>query len=195
MVGLLTSFHNRCKGTEVFNTSVGASTKENIVNRLAQQLFTWFKSHIPQRLAKRCLGGLSHTFCGRNSLSDTHAHTGIGSVGNHRFDISSIVAYLLIKDSILIALECLPIGQRLLPLFTLGCIFTAFDVSKGGFIRSHHPTTGTHLNREVAEGETSLHRETAYGLAGILHKISRSTAGGHLRHHVEGYILGGHSFA
>ena len=54
-------------------------------------------------------------------------------------------------------LRGLPVSHCLVPLFTLRCIFTALDVLECSLIRSYEATTGTHLDREVAEGETTFH--------------------------------------
>ena len=57
------------------------------------------------------------------------------------------------------------------------------------------PRAGTHLYREVAQRQAAFHREGAHSLAGILHEIARSAAGGHLHHHVERQVFGGDAAA
>ena len=65
----------------------------------------------------------------RNVLRDTHTHTRICSVCNHRFDICRIKMHFFIKRSILVALQRLPICQRLFPFLTCRSIFTTFDAA------------------------------------------------------------------
>ena len=125
-------------------------------------------------------------------LRNAHAHARIGSVGNHRLDISGIKAYFLIEYRIRIAFQRLPICQRLIPLFTFRGVFTSFDILESRFIRGNHTAARAHLYTEVAQSEASFHGQTAHSLSGILHKVARSTAGSHFRHHIERHIFGCH---
>ena len=126
---------------------------------------------------------------------DAHAHTGVGAIGNHRFDVGSVKTHFLVEHGVVIALQCLPIGYGLVPILALRRIFTAFDVGEGHLVGCHHAAACTHFDAEVAQRQAAFHRQTADSLAGIFHKITRGTAGRHLRHHIESEVLGCHSLA
>ena len=127
-------------------------------------------------------------------LCDSHTHTRIRSVGNHRFNISRFETDFFIKHGIIITLQCLPISQGLVPCFALRSTFTSFDIFKSHLIRSNHTTTCTHFNRKVAKGKTSLHCQIADSRTCIFHEVTRSTTGSHLRHHIQSHILCSHPF-
>ena len=190
----LTAFHDRGKCTEILDTAVGASTQEHVINLLAQQRFTRPEAHILHRLHKRCLGGLAHALGSGDVLRDAHAHTRIGSVGNHRLDVGGVEAYFLIEHGILIAFQCFPVCQRLVPRFAFRSIFASLDVPEGRFVRSNHTAARTHFYAEVAQRKASFHGQAAHRLSGILHKVARSAAGSHFGHHIERHIFGGHPF-
>ena len=119
---------------------------------------------------------------------------GIMRARNHRFDICRIKMHFFIKRSILIALQRLPVCQRLLPFLTCRSIFTAFDIFECHFIRCHHTATCTHFYTQVAQRQTSFHSQTANCFSGIFHKITGCTARCHFRHHIKSNIFCRHTF-
>ena len=190
----LPAFHQRSEGAEIFDTAIGTGTEEDIVNLLAQQRLTRLEAHILHGFDERCFFHFAHAFRCRDMRSDGHAHTRIGSIGDHRLNVGCIEAHFLVEYGIVIALQGLPISYRLVPFLAFGCIFASFDVLESDFIRSDHTTTGTHFNRKVAECQSSFHSQAADGFAGIFHEITRSPAGGHFRHHVKRHVLGRYAF-
>ncbi|CDD49491.1 flp pilus assembly protein TadG [Bacteroides sp. CAG:875] len=195
MVSFLTSFHDRSEGPEVLNTSVSTSSQEHIIHFLAQQTFTRLETHVMQGFFKRTLFHVTHTFCSGDMSRNGHTHSRIGTISNHRLDICRIKTNLLVEHGIVIALQRLPISQCLVPFRSFRRIFTTFNVFKGHFVRRNHSSAGTHLDRQVAQGETSFHGQAADSFTGIFHKVTCGTTGRHLRHHIQGYILGCHTFS
>ena len=127
--------------------------------------------------------------------SDPHSHTRISSICYHRFDIGSIKQDLFVKHGIIAALQRLPIGNRLVPIFAARSIFTSFEISKCCFVRSDHTTTGPHFDRQIAQSQTTFHRQTANRRSSIFNEITGRTAGRHFRHEIEGDILRRYPFS
>ena len=177
------------KRTEILNTSVGTSTQEHIIHLGAQQLLSSLKLHIVQGLLKASFGRFSLLGISRNMLSNTDAHTWVGTISNTGLDISSIKCQLLVEHSIVAALQRFPIGHSLVPRLALGCILPTLQVIKRGTVGGDKTATRTHLNREVAQRQSALHTHSFYCRSGILDKIARSTTGGYLCHQVKGHIL------
>ena len=109
--------------------------------------------------------------------------------------IGGVETYFLVENGIVVALQRLPISHSLVPRFALRSIFTTFDVGEGHLVGCHHAAACPHLDGEVTQSQTALHRQAAYGLARIFHEITSGTAGCHLRHHIEGQIFGRHPLA
>ena len=128
-------------------------------------------------------------------MRNSHSHSRISSIGNHRFDICRIKTNLLIEYGIIIALQRLPIFQSFVPRLPLRSTFTPLDIFKSHFVRSHHTTTCTHFDRKVTESKASFHSQITDSRAGIFYKVSGSTACSHLRHHIKRHIFCSHSFA
>ena len=126
-------------------------------------------------------------------MRNSHSHSRISSIGNHRFDICRIKTNLLIEYGIIIALQCLPVFYSLIPCLPFRSIFTTFDIFESHFIRSNHSTTCSHFNRKVTKSKTSFHSQIADCRTCIFHKVTGSTAGSHLRHHVQGNVFRCHA--
>ena len=108
----------------------------------------------------------------RNTLRDADTHTRIRSISNSRFDIFGTEYQFFIKYSVVTTLECFPIGHRLIPSIAFRCILSTFQILKGCLVGSNKTTSGSHLDREVTKRKATFHREVAYDIASILHKIA-----------------------
>ena len=128
-------------------------------------------------------------------LRDTHAHARVGTVGDHRFDILGVEGDFTVEHRILTASEGLPVGHRLLPCLPLRRMLTPLQVGEGHLVRSDESAARTHLDGEVAEGETALHGHVADSRPGIFHEVTRGAGCAHLAHDVERHILRGHTLA
>ena len=84
---------------------------------------------------------LRDTLHSRNTLVNGNTGTGVCSVGDTGLDILGTVGYFLIEDSIIIALQFLPLLNSLIPSLTLRCVLATLQVSKGGLVGSNK--TGT----------------------------------------------------
>ena len=157
VLSLLLSFNQGSESTEVFDTTIGTCAQEYIIDRMTLQFFAWLEAHIVQALLETSLLFLRNLIKSWDILCDTDTHTWVGTVGDAWFDILCLESQLLVEDSVIATLQGLPVSHSLVPLFTLRCIFTTLDVLECGLIRSYETTTGTHLDREVAEGETTFH--------------------------------------
>ena len=182
---LLTALYDGGEGTEVFDASVGAGTEENVIHLCANEFLAWFEAHIIEGFLK---AGIASS---RDTFRDADTHSRVGAIGDTGFDVGGIEGEFLIKHGVRAALQRLPIRHRLVPVFTLGGKLPTLQISKGGLIRGDKATTGSHLDREVTEGEAALHRERSDNIAGVFNKIACCATGGELRHEIEGDILGG----
>ena len=127
-------------------------------------------------------------------MRNSHSHARIGSVRNHRLDIRCIKTDLLIEYGVIIALQRFPVFHSLIPCFPLRSILTSFDIFESHFIRSNHTTTCSHFNGQITKSKTSFHSQIADGRTCIFHEVTGSSAGSHLRHHVQSDIFRSHSF-
>ena len=121
------------------------------------QFLAWLEAHIVETLLETSLLFLWNLIERWDAFGNADTHTRVGTVGDAWFDILCLESQLLVEDCVIATLQGLPVSHSLVPLFTLRCIFTALDVLECGLIRSYETTTGTHLDREVAEGETTFH--------------------------------------
>ena len=104
-----------------------------------------------------------------------------------------MVNNLLVELGIRIAIQLTPLVHLLIPSLTSRSELTVFQVGESHLVWSDHTATGTHLDREVTDGQTLFHRRVADRLTGILHEITRSAAGTHPANDIEGDILCGHT--
>ena len=141
----MTTIHDRGEGTEVFDTSVGAGTEEDVIHFRTYERLACFKLHIIKGFFEASIAR------GRNVFRDADTHTWVGAIGDTGFDVGSIKGEFLIKHGIIATLQGLPICHSLVPGFTFGGELPTLQISKGGLIRSDKATTGSHLNREVTE--------------------------------------------
>ena len=185
----MASLHDRGKCTEVFNTSVGAGTKEYIVNLMTEKLLARLKSHVCKRLLERSLTSLVYLIECRNGLSNADTHTRIGAVSDARLYVGSIKHEFLVEHGIVATLQSLPVSHGLVPILALRSIFATLDIFECCLVGSYKSATRTHLDREIAECESALHRHVAYYVACIFNEISGSTRSGESAHQVESYIL------
>ena len=111
----------------------------------------------------------------RDRFRDADTHARVGAIGDTRFYVSSVEEEFLIKHSIVAALQGLPIGNSLIPSLTLWGILPTLQIIKSGLVRGDEAATGSHLDREVTERKTSLHREVAHHRTRILNKIACCT--------------------
>ena len=121
------------------------------------EFLAWLEAHVVEALLEASLLFLWNLIESWDAFGNADTHTRIGTVGDTWFDILCLESQLLVEDSVIATLQGLPVSYSLVPLFTLRCIFTSLDVLECGLIRSYETTTGTHLDREVAEGETTFH--------------------------------------
>ena len=139
------------------------------------QFLAWLEAHVVEALLETSLLFLWNLIESWDILCDTDTHTWVSTVSDTWFDILGLESQLLVEDSIIATLQGLPVSHSLVPLFTLRCIFTTLDVLECCLIRSYETTTGTHLDREVAEGETTFHRHILHYIATVLNEVTGST--------------------
>ena len=128
-------------------------------------------------------------------LRDSHPHSRVRAVGNHRLYIGGMETNFFIEYSIVIALQCFPIGQRLLPRFTRRSMLASFQIFERHFVGGHHTSPRSHLDGEIAKRKPALHRQPPDSRTCIFHKITGGAACRHFRHHVESKILSRYPFA
>ena len=128
-------------------------------------------------------------------IGNSHSHSRIGSISNHRLNIGSVVTNLFIEHCIFIALQRFPVCESLVPFSPLRCILTSLDIFESYFIGSYHTSTCSHFDTQVTQSKTSFHGQAANSFSCIFHKISGCTACCHFRHHIKCHILGCHTFA
>ena len=126
---------------------------------------------------------------------DTHAHTWVGSVGQHRLDIGCIKQDFFIKHGVITALQRFPISDGFIPFFTHRSVFTSLEISKGCFVGSDHPSACSHFDRQVAQGQAAFHRQAADSRTSIFYEIAGGAAGRYFRHDIESDILCRHPFS
>ena len=150
------TFDDTGKSSKVFYSSVGTTSNKDIIDGFTHHLFTFFITHILQRLL---ISGLTtFNFRGiRNGFSYAHTHTWIGSKRNHRINFSSVVVQFLVKYSIFVCVEGFPIRHGFIPISSFRGKFSAFDVVKCLFIWSNHSTTSSHFDTEVTNGHSTFH--------------------------------------
>ncbi len=187
------TFHHIGERTEVLDTAIGASTQEDVVDGMAQQLLARLKAHILQRLHETGLLGLGDLVERRYRPVNADAHAGICAIGDAWLYILGVEGQLLVEDGIVAALQRLPIGHSLIPVSTLGRILTALEVFERCLVGSHKAATCSHLNREVTEGETTVHRHVADDITGIFNEVTRCARGSQLTHEVEGHVFRRHT--
>ena len=183
------ALNDRGKSTEIFYTSIGTSAKENVVDFVSEELLARLETHILKALLERSLTLLVYSVECRYALSDANAHTWVGAVGDAWLYFCSIEGKLFVEYGIVATLQCLPISNSLIPCLSLWGILATLDISKCRFVWSYKSATRSHLDREVAEGETILHRHIANHIAGILYKIACSSRCCELAHKVQSHIL------
>jgi len=159
------------------------------------QFLAWLEAHVVQALLETSLLFLWNLIESWDAFGDTDTHTRVGTVSDTWFDILCLESQLLVEYSVIATLQGLPVSHSLVPLFTLRRIFTTLDVFECGLIRSHEATTGTHLDREVAEGETTFHRHILHDIATVLNEVTGSTRSSELAHEIKGNILGSNTLA
>ena len=156
-LSLLLSFNQGSESTEVFNTTVGTCAQEYIIDRMTLEFLAWLEAHVVQALLETSLLFLWNLIERWDAFGDADTHTWVGTVGDAWFDILCLESQLLVEYSVIATLQGLPVSHSLVPLFTLRCIFTTLDVLECCLIRSYETTTGTHLDGEVAESQTTFH--------------------------------------
>ena len=121
------------------------------------EFLAWLEAHVVQALLETSLLFLWNLIERWDAFGDADTHTWVGTVGDAWFDILCLESQLLVEYSIIATLQGLPVSHSLVPLFTLRCIFATLDILECCLIRSYETTTGTHLDREVAESQTTFH--------------------------------------
>ena len=115
------------------------------------------------------MGGLG------NCLGNTDAHAGVGAVGDAGLDVLGVEGQLLVEHGIIAALQCLPVSHSLVPLVTLGGEFLIFQVFEGHLVGSYESAARTHFDREVAERQSTFHRQVLHHVTAVLNEIACST--------------------
>ncbi len=110
--------------------------------------FSGGEAHIVQRTLSRVR---------RDGTVNRHTHTRIRSVSDHWTDVSGIEHIFLVKDSVFSAAKGSPIFHRLVPVFPLRRELTAFEIGESGLVWGHETSAGSHLDRQVAECQTTFH--------------------------------------
>ena len=182
--------HDAGKGAEVLDATVRAGTQEAVVNRRALQPLTGLELHIVKLGEESGALGLGNALQLWDASVNGDACTGVSAVGDARLYVLGAVGDLLVEDGVLVAPQQAPLLHGAVPFLALGRILAALQVGKGYFVGSYDARPATHLDTEVRQGEAPLHGEAAYGAARILHHVAGGSAGSHLRHDVQGHVLG-----
>ena len=187
---LLLALHHGGKGTEVLNTPVGAGSEKDVIDRHALQLLTGLELHVVKLGEELVTLLFGYALQRGDTFVNSNACPGVGPIGDARGDVLGSIGHLLVEDGIVVAPEFLPFLHGTVPFGTLGGIFASFQIGKSGLVRSYQACPRTHFDGEVRQGQPTLHAHRADGRTGILHGIARGTGRGHLRHDVEGHVLG-----
>ncbi|OAV74871.1 hypothetical protein Barb7_01574 [Bacteroidales bacterium Barb7] len=137
-------------------------------------------------------GGVN-AFEGEDLFADAHAHAGVGSVGDHRFDVFGMEEDFLVKGGIGVGVEFAPFGEFPFADFAAGGKFATVEVVESDLVRGNHAAACTHFDGEVADGEAVFHRGVADGFTGVFDEVARCAAGGHSADDVEGDVFGGYA--
>ena len=156
---------------------------------MTEELLARLKSHVGKRLLERCLTSLVYLIECRNGLGNADTHTRICAVSDTRLYVGSIKHEFLVEHGIIATLQSLPVSHSLVPILALRSILATLDIFECCLVGSYKSATRTHLDREVAECESALHRHVAHYVASIFNEISCSARSGESAHQVESYIL------
>ena len=126
-------------------------------------------------------------------MAQRHALTGVGTPGDEGFKLVSVDKDFLVEDGAFVGGQALPVLDRLVPLFALGCVLAALDVLEGGLVGGDHAGACARLNGHVAHGHTTLHGEGADCGAAVFKHVALTAAGANLRDDGEDDVLGGHA--
>ncbi|CDC27281.1 flp pilus assembly protein TadG [Prevotella sp. CAG:386] len=154
------------------------------------QFLAWLEAHVVEALLETSLLFLRNLIECWDALGNADTHTWVSTISDTWFDILCLESQLFVEDCVITTLQGLPVSHSLVPLFTLRCIFTTLDVLECCLIRSYEATTGTHLDREIAESETTFHRHIFHYITTVLYEVTSGTRSSELTHEVEGNVLG-----
>src|SRR5574344_96780 len=194
VVGLLRALHHRSESTEVLYAAIGACAQEAVVHRHAFQLLTRLKLHVFQHAQELALLRLWNLIQSRDSLINGNTCTWICSISEPRNNLLCTVSHFLVKLGVLIRVKFPPLLHSLVPVSTLRCVFTSFQILESSLVWSNQTCTRTHLDREIGECQSTLHAHVANGRACIFYSITSSSRSGHLSHDVESHILSSRAF-
>ena len=161
---------------------------------MSLQLLAGLELHVVQHGEELGLLRLGDVFELGDGAVHGDAGAGIGAVGDAGRDVLGPVGHFLVEHGALVRVELLPLLDGLVPFGTLGGVFTTLEIGERRLVGGDDAGARTHLDGQVGQRQTTLHRHGADGAAGIFHSITRGAGGRHPGHDVEGHVLGGGAF-
>ena len=141
---------------------------------MTKEFLARLEAHVFQTLLERSLVALGNLVECRDRAVDSNAHTWVCAVGDAWLNVGRVVVYLPVEDGVVAGFQRFPISHGTVPVLTLGRIFLTLDISESLLVRCYETTAGTHLDGQVAEGQTTFHAHVSHHVAGILHEVARS---------------------
>src|SRR6185312_2510553 len=181
-------------GAEVFDTAIGAGTKEHRVDLDVFYLRVRLQTHVFESAFETLAIGLVGGALERRHLAvDGRNHTRRRAPGDAGCKRCSVDGEFAIERGAFIGDECSPVLHSEVPRFALRRKAAAFEVVERRFIRSDHAGTGTGFDAHVADGHAAFHRKRANGGAGVLDDVARSAICADAADDVEDDIFRGHA--
>ena len=130
----------------------------------------------------------------RDPSCDLHAHSGICTVGDHRFQRAGIHRNGFVVRRAFVGDQAFPFRYCFIPIFTLWCKGTSVKIFKSRIVGRHHACACAAFDGHIADGHALFHRQGAHGLAGIFEDVSRTTADTDPGNECQNYVLGRDAF-
>ena len=184
------------RGAQILNPRIGTGADKDLVNLDIGHRDTTCQPHIVQgALVALLAGGVGLILRLRHNPADGYHHIRRGTPADMGLDISGIELHHRIKMGIIVRLQCLPVGNGLVPGLAGGREAGALDIGDGFLVDTDQPHPGTPFNGHVADGHAALDGQGADGAAAKLDGVACATRGADLADNGQDHILGGHSGA
>ena len=193
MRGFLASLDRRCELAEIFDTAVRTATEEHVVDFLAEHRFATTETHVIQSLAEADPVTAAETRIRRHFSRHSHPHTGIGTEGDHRFDIGRIERIFGIETGVGIGIELFPPPDGFIEVRPLRSVLASLHIIESSLVRSDHAAAGAALDTHVADRHAFLHRQVPDRLPGKFDKMPGTARCGNFRNDIKDNVLRRHA--
>ena len=179
---------------QILDTRIGAGTDENLVHRNRIDRHVGIQPHVLQGT----LDGLALdriAFPGRvgHLAADGNHHFRRSSPRHLRLDILAAQLDHVVEMRPLVAVQRPPVGNGSVPLRAPWREIASSDVIDRHFIDADEAHARARLDRHVAQGHASLHRQAAHRAAAELDGVSRAARRANAADHRQRDVLGRHA--